>query len=71
MKTTEGKKKKRILVVDDNVENIRVIGSILRENGFYAGYATDGQQALDILKGNEAAFDLLLLDVNMPGINGF
>jgi two-component system sensor histidine kinase/response regulator len=71
MKTTEGKKKKRILVVDDNVENIRVIGSILRENGFNAGYAIDGQQALDILKGNEAAFDLLLLDVNMPGINGF
>lgn len=49
MKTTEGKKK-RILVVDDNVENIRVIGSILRENGFNAGYAIDGQQALDILK---------------------
>ncbi len=70
MKTTEGKKK-RILVVDDNAENIRVIGSILRQNGFNVGYAIDGQQALDILQGIEVAFDLLLLDVNMPGINGF
>jgi len=70
MKTTEGKKK-RILVVDDNGENIRVIGSILRQNGYNVGYAIHGQQALDILNGNEEEFDLMLLDVNMPGINGF
>jgi|SRR5690554_529920 two-component system sensor histidine kinase/response regulator len=70
MKTTQSNKK-RILVVDDNVENIRVIGSILRENGFNAGYAIDGQQALDVLDGSGATFDLMLLDVNMPGINGF
>ena len=57
--------------MDDNAENIRVIGSILRQNGFNVGYAIDGQQALDILQGIEVAFDLLLLDVNMPGINGF
>lgn len=70
MKSTE-EIRKRILVVDDNGENIRVIGSILRQNGYNVGYAIDGQQALDILNENKEEFDLMLLDVNMPGINGF
>ena len=63
--------KKKILVVDDNSENIRIIGSILRENAFQVGFATGGQQALDILESKVEAYDLVLLDVNMPGINGF
>jgi len=70
MTTTQGKKK-RILVVDDNAENIRVIGSILRLQGYNAGFAMDGQQTLEILKGSVEEFDLMLLDVNMPGMNGF
>ncbi len=69
--TTTQEKKKRILVVDDNTENIRVIGSILRQQGYNAGFAMDGQQALEILKGSIEEFDLMLLDVNMPGMNGF
>ncbi len=69
--TTTQKEKKRILVVDDNKENIRVIGSILRENGYSVGYAMNGEQAVEVLNGNEAQFDLILLDVNMPGMNGF
>ncbi len=69
--TTTQEIKKRILVVDDNTENIRVIGSILRQQGYNAGFAMDGQQALEILKGSVEEFDLMLLDVNMPGMNGF
>ena len=69
--TTIQTKKKRILVVDDNTENIRVIGSILRQQGYNAGFAMDGQQTLEILKGSGEEFDLMLLDVNMPGMNGF
>jgi|LSQX01.2.fsa_nt_gb two-component system sensor histidine kinase/response regulator len=70
MKATQDRKK-RILVVDDNTENIRVIGSILRQQGYNAGFAMDGQQSLEILKGSVEEFDLMLLDVNMPGMNGF
>jgi two-component system sensor histidine kinase/response regulator len=69
--TTSRKDKKRILIVDDNKENIRVIGSILREKGYNTGFAFDGKQALDILTGGDVLFDLILLDVNMPGMNGF
>jgi two-component system sensor histidine kinase/response regulator len=70
METTQGKKYK-ILVVDDNSENIRIIGSILRQNSYQVGFATRGQQALDILEAKSENYDLVLLDVNMPGLNGF
>jgi two-component system, sensor histidine kinase and response regulator len=63
--------KKKIFIVDDNNENIRIIGSILRENAFQVGFATGGLQALDILDSQAEDYDLVLLDVNMPGINGF
>lgn len=70
MVTTQVKKYK-ILVVDDNSENIRIIGSILRQNAYQAGFATSGQQALDILTEKAEYYDLILLDVNMPGMDGF
>jgi two-component system sensor histidine kinase/response regulator len=59
-----------ILAVDDNPKNIQVIGSILREAGYSVGFAFDGKQALLLLKGNNY-YDLVLLDVNMPVMNGF
>ncbi len=60
----------KILVVDDNSKNIQVLGSILRESGYSVGFAFDGQQALTLLqKTND--YDLVILDVNMPIMNGF
>ena len=70
MSTTQEKKHK-ILVVDDNSENIRLIGSVLRQNNYYVGFATRGQSALDLLEGYNDEYDLVLLDVNMPEMNGF
>ncbi|MCP4105185.1 MAG: response regulator [Desulfobacteraceae bacterium] len=59
----------RILIVDDFPENIRVLGTILKHEGYSTIVATDGLKAL---KAVEKAFpDLILLDVMMPGINGF
>jgi len=60
----------KILVVDDNHKNIQVIGSILREVGYSVGFALDGQQALTLLRKTND-YDLVLLDVNMPVMNGF
>ena len=59
-----------ILVVDDNPKNIQVIGNILREVGYLVGFATEGQQALSLLKENND-YDLILLDVDMPVLNGY
>jgi two-component system, sensor histidine kinase and response regulator len=59
-----------ILIVDDNPKNIQVLGTILREAGYLAGFATDGRQALTLLQ-NNPDYDLVLLDVEMPVMNGY
>jgi putative two-component system response regulator len=61
--------KKTILVVDDTPENIKIITVAL--SGFYkVRAATSGEKALQICSG-EALPDLVLLDVVMPGMDGF
>ena len=69
MITSEGKKFK-ILVVDDNAKNIQLLGNILREAGYQVGYATDGVKALHMLE-KSPDYDLMLLDINMPIMDGF
>ncbi len=60
----------KILIVDDQPKNIQVLGSLLRQNNFVVGVAMNGKQALDTLTDN-TTYDLVLLDVNMPEIDGF
>ncbi|MBI9089331.1 MAG: response regulator [Desulfobacterium sp.] len=61
--------KKLILIVDDNPENRKVLGTLLINNGYDVGAASDGQKALDFIQIEQP--DLILLDIMMPGINGF
>ena len=66
---SDGLKKARILVVDDISENLRVVGTMLRNDGFAVAIAQCGQQAL---KQVEAQLpDLILLDLMMPEMDGF
>lgn len=60
----------KVLAVDDNPKNIQVIGSILMEANYEVGFAMDGKQALELLIESKD-YDLVLLDVNMPVMNGF
>jgi signal transduction histidine kinase len=59
----------RILVVEDNHVNQKVVTAVLRKRGFSIELANDGQEALQKLK-NSAAFDLVLMDVQMPVLDG-
>jgi signal transduction histidine kinase len=59
----------RILVVEDNHVNQKVVTAVLRKRGFYIELANDGQEALNKLM-NSAAFDLVLMDVQMPVLDG-
>ena len=59
----------RILVVEDNQVNQKVVTAVLRKRGFYIELANDGQEALSKLE-NSAAFDLVLMDVQMPVLDG-
>jgi two-component system, sensor histidine kinase and response regulator len=60
---------RRILVVEDDRMNARIISSILRPEGFVTREAISGEAALEAF--GEFNPDLVLLDVVLPGINGF
>ena len=58
-----------ILVVDDNKENLNVVGNILKDKGLKLAFALSGNDALEILETTHV--DLILLDIMMPGMDGF
>jgi phosphoserine phosphatase RsbU/P len=59
----------RLLIVDDIPENIKVLGASLKHAGYILTFATNGAQALEIAKHNN--IDLILLDIMMPGMDGY
>ena len=62
-------KKGVILIADDNPNNIRILYGMLEEEGYSVRVTLDGNQALESIAEDEP--DLLLLDINMPGMNGY
>lgn len=63
----------RILLVDDSPDNQRILGHFLRRAGALVTTADDAVGAFDALwdKHGTAQFDVVLLDLNMPGIDGY
>jgi signal transduction histidine kinase/CheY-like chemotaxis protein len=58
----------RVLVVEDHPVNSKFVGVLLNRLGCEAVFCEDGQQALD--KVQEEMFDLILMDINMPVMDG-
>jgi putative two-component system response regulator len=58
----------RLLIVDDNEMNRDMLGRRLSRRGYTVATAVDGQQALNMIA--EQTFDMILLDIMMPGILG-
>lgn len=58
-----------LLVVDDNKVNRLLLGRGLEQQGHRVDFAENGRQALDMLQEHE--FDLVLLDIEMPEMNGY
>jgi PAS domain S-box-containing protein len=61
----------RVLLVEDNQLNQIVARRMLEVAGAQVAIASDGQQAIDILRASPDGFDLVLLDIQMPVMDGF
>jgi len=59
----------KILVIDDQESMRSIISQMLRDKGHQVTTADDGEQGLELFK--QDTYDLVLADVNMPGIDGF
>ena len=60
--------KKQILIVDDDEKTMKLFSRILKRENHEIHTASSGKKALDLLKSH--SFDLILLDLKMPGMNG-
>ncbi|MFC1928680.1 response regulator [Chloroflexota bacterium] len=60
--------KEKILIVEDNPQNMRVIEMILRASGYALLKATNGEEALDIAMRKQP--DLIIMDMQLPKVSG-
>jgi two-component system, cell cycle response regulator DivK len=66
MKTDDAHK---ILYIEDNSDNLKLISRVLTAYGFNMHGVTDGQAAFSFLEENTP--DLILIDINLPGLDGY
>ncbi|GAB4515696.1 MAG: response regulator [Anaerolineae bacterium] len=62
---------KRILIVEDDPEGQEVITTVLRHLKFNVDAANDGEQASDILFNSGAVYDAVVIDLALPGKDGW
>ena len=58
-----------VLIVDDSLNNQQILGSIIKDIGYFPILVASGEDALEYIENN--IVDIILLDVMMPGIDGF
>ncbi|MFA6714323.1 MAG: SpoIIE family protein phosphatase [Victivallales bacterium] len=61
--------KNRIMIIDDTVENLSLLNKLLSEQGYKVSLFPKAELAIQALKVNTP--EIILLDINMPGMNGF
>jgi two-component system sensor histidine kinase/response regulator len=61
----------RILLVEDNVVNQKIVTSLLERQGYFVHVASDGAQAVERMSADPDGFDLVLMDIQMPVMDGF
>ncbi|MFP5431002.1 MAG: 7TM diverse intracellular signaling domain-containing protein [Gammaproteobacteria bacterium] len=61
----------RVLVVEDNAINQMIIVGLLRKLGMEPLITSSGSEAVDIIRQHHAALDLVLMDCEMPGMDGY
>jgi len=61
-------KKTKVLVVDDNVEQVNILEKIFTKDGYQVKVASSGFDALKIAEGED--IDIVITDMSMPGMSG-
>ncbi|HWB87446.1 MAG TPA: response regulator [Bryobacteraceae bacterium] len=59
-----------VLVVDDDLNLLRLVAMVLKQNGHTVLSAVNGVEALMVYSTYHSRFDLVLTDIQMPGMNG-
>ncbi|MEN8727148.1 MAG: response regulator [Sulfurovum sp.] len=62
---------KNLLIVEDNIINQKVLMSLLHHSDMSISIANNGQEAVDMVKESDVQFDLVLMDINMPIMDGY
>ncbi|XP_024540226.1 uncharacterized protein LOC9634821 [Selaginella moellendorffii] len=62
--------RKRVLLVEDNLVNQKVASRLLQKYGHVVITVSDGLEAVEALKSDHKAYDLVLMDIQMPGMDG-
>ncbi len=58
----------RILVVEDNPDNMKLVTWMLEDEGYHITPAGTGEEALELAGNNQ--FDVILMDISLPGMDG-
>ncbi len=63
--------KRKVLIVDDEKTNLLITKSKIEKNlNIVCDFANDGAEAVEIIKTNQNKYDLVLMDVQMPEMDG-
>ncbi|KAI9838064.1 MAG: hypothetical protein M1819_006219 [Sarea resinae] len=72
LRPTIGKRSPRILLVDDNKINLRLLETFMKKRKYEAvDKAEDGQCAVEAVRRNSEGYDVIFMDISMPVLNGF
>src|SRR5256885_8154076 len=63
--------KPRVLVIDDNLQSLKMLRFLLSDQGYEVTVASEGPVARELLETAEDPIHLIILDVMMPNIDGF
>lgn len=66
-----GRSKSRVLVVDDNLQSLKMLRFLLEDEGYEVTIASTAAMAEEALEGAANPIQLVMLDVMMPGVDGF
>lgn len=71
MQTINNRMKNKILFIEDQEDLGNVVKQYLEISGFDVTWCTNGSKALKTFTANANSFDLLIIDIQLPGMNGF